>query len=157
MSQEDFTADNSTNTADTGDNSANTADNNTNTSDNSANTADNSTNTADSAGPKMISKPDANPILALLLTFVFHLGHSAINGQTRKWGFILLAGVIGSILCCLPGTFICILSLIDAYKTAERLKSGEAIPENEYSLPLLYKIVKILDKTATCSRAELNV
>ena len=102
----------------------------------------------------MISKPDANPILALLLTFfILQLGHLVINGQTRKWGMTLLTGIIGTILCCLPGIFIAVLSCIDAYQTAERLKSGESIPENEYTQPLLYKIVKILDKTATCSKA----
>ena len=34
----------------------------------------------------MISKPDANPVLALVLTwFVFGLGHMIVNGQTNKW------------------------------------------------------------------------
>ena len=117
-------------------------------------TADNSTNTDAAAGSKMIRKPDSDPVLALLLSiFYFNLGHFAINGQSRKWGLILLTSFFGSILCWLPGIFVWVLSCIDAYKTAERLKSGEAIPENEYSLPLLYKIVNILDKTATCSRA----
>lgn len=101
-----------------------------------------------------ISKPNANPILAVLLTwFVLGTGHIFINGQTRKWLFTLLAAFIGSILCCLPGLFISVLSIIDAYKTAVRLQSGESIPENEYSIALLYKIVKILDKSATCSDA----
>jgi pSer/pThr/pTyr-binding forkhead associated (FHA) protein len=106
------------------------------------------------ATPNMISKPGANPILALLLTwFVLGIGHIVVNGQTRKWLFILIANIIGNIICCLPGIFIWVLSIIDSYQTAIRLKSGESIPENEYSMPLLYKIVKILDKTATCSRA----
>jgi len=102
----------------------------------------------------MISKPDANPVLALILSwFVVGTGHIIVNGQMRKWLFTLIAACIGSILCCLPGAFISILSIIDSYQTAIRLKSGESIPENEYTLPLLYKIVKFIDKTATCSRA----
>jgi hypothetical protein len=106
------------------------------------------------ATPNMISKPGASPILALLLTwFVFGIGHIVVNGQTRKWLFILILMFIGMILCFLPGMFIAILSIIDSFQTASRLASGESIPENEYSLPLLYKIVKILDKTATCSAA----
>lgn len=101
-----------------------------------------------------IKKPDANPIVALLLTwFVFGLGHLIINGQQRKWLFTLVACIVGSICCVLPGIFIGILSVVDAYQTAERLQKGEEIPENEYSLPLLYKIIKIVDKEATCSKA----
>ncbi len=101
-----------------------------------------------------ISKPDANPVLAALLTWlVFGTGHFFINGQQRKWLFTLIAAIVGSILCLLPGVVISILSIIDAYKTAERLKGGEAIPENEYSMPLLFKIISMIDKTATCSAA----
>ena len=101
-----------------------------------------------------IQKPDANPIVAALLTwFVLGTGHLFINGQQRKWLMILAASLIGSILCCVPGIVVGVLSIIDAYKTAERLKAGEAIPENEYSMPLLFKIVRMIDKTATCSTA----
>jgi hypothetical protein len=103
---------------------------------------------------KTISKPDANPILAAILTaFVLGLGHLIVNGQQRKWIMTLVGGLVGSIACCLPGMLIGILSIVDSYQTAERLKNGESIPENEYSMPLLYKMIKIIDKTATCSRA----
>lgn len=101
-----------------------------------------------------ISKPDANPVLAAVLTWlVFGTGHFFINGQQRKWLFTLVATLVGSILCFLPGIVIAILSIIDAYKTAERLHAGEAIPENEYSMPLLFKVISMIDKTATCSVA----
>ncbi|MFT5302443.1 MAG: amino acid permease [Mariniblastus sp.] len=101
-----------------------------------------------------ISKPDANPIAAALLTwFVLGIGHIVINGQTNKWIFTLVATIIGSILCVLPGIVVGILSVIDSYQTAERLRSGETIPENEYSNVMLYKICKILDKKATCKNA----
>ena len=101
-----------------------------------------------------ISKPDANPVVAALLTWlVFGIGHMVINGQQRKWLFTLIATFIGAILCILPGMIIGILSIIDAYQTAERLHAGEAIPENEYSMPMLYKIISMVDKTATCSKA----
>lgn len=101
-----------------------------------------------------ITKPDANPVVAALLTWlVFGIGHMVINGQQRKWLFTLLAAIIGSILCLLPGIIISILSIIDAYQTAERLKGGETIPEDEYSMPMLFKIVSMIDKQATCSKA----
>ncbi len=101
-----------------------------------------------------IKKPEANPVVAALLTWLlFGTGHLIINGQQRKWIFTLVAGIVGSILCLLPGMVIGILSIIDSYQTAVRLQGGEAIPENEYSMPLLYKIIKMVDKTATCSKA----
>ncbi len=101
-----------------------------------------------------ITKPDANPVVAALLTWlVFGIGHMVINGQQRKWLFTLIATIVGSFLCVLPGLIIGILSIIDSYQTAERLKSGETIPENEYSMPMLFKVIKMIDKTATCSKA----
>ena len=101
-----------------------------------------------------IKKPDANPIVALLLTwFIFNLGHLLINGQQRKFIYTLVAIIIGYVLCVLPGMVIAILSIIDAYQTAVRLQKGEEIGENEYTLPLLYKIIKIADKEATCAQA----
>lgn len=101
-----------------------------------------------------INKPNANPIAAALLTwFVFGIGHIVINGQTNKWVYTIVATIIGSILCVLPGIVIAILSVVDSYQTAVRLQSGETIPENEYSNAMLYKVCKILDKKATCKNA----
>jgi hypothetical protein len=101
-----------------------------------------------------VQKPDANPIVSALLTaFVLNLGHYLINGQQRKWLYSLLAIFIGSLLCCIPGWVLSILSIIDSYQTAQKLQAGEAIGENEYMQPLLFKAVRIIDKTATCSRA----
>ena len=100
-----------------------------------------------------ITKPDANPVLALILTwFVLGTGHYFINGQQRKWLYTLIAGLVGTLLCCLPGMIIGICSIIDAYQTAERLQKGETIGENEYTFPLLFKIMSKIDKEATCTR-----
>lgn len=101
-----------------------------------------------------IKKPDANPIVALLLTlFVFNLGHLLINGQQKKWMMSFIVIFIGYILFFFPGLVLGILSAIDAMQTAERLQKGEEIDENEYTQPLLFKIVSIIDKTATCKTA----
>jgi hypothetical protein len=97
-----------------------------------------------------IKSPEANPIVAVLLTwFVFHLGHFVVNKQQRKWLFTLIATIIGSVLCCLPGVVIGILSIVDSYQTATRLKNGEEIGVNEYSNGLLFQIIKLVDKEAT--------
>jgi hypothetical protein len=109
---------------------------------------------AGSSDTDKISKPDANPVLAAILTwFAFGLGHIIVNGQTNKWIWITVTSMVGMILCCIPGMVISILSIVDAYQTAVRLKNGETIGQNEYSFPLLYKICKILDKKATCKNA----
>jgi hypothetical protein len=98
-----------------------------------------------------IQKPDANPIVAALLTwFVFGLGHLIVNGQQRKWMYSLIVTIIGSFLCILPGIVIGILSVVDAYQTAERLQKGETIEENEYTFEPMFKVVKMIDSTATC-------
>jgi hypothetical protein len=95
-----------------------------------------------------ISKPDANPVVAALLCLVFGLGHLIINGQQKKWLMILIGSLVGSLLCCIPGWVIAIAGIVDAYKTAEKLKAGKEIDENEYSVEILYKIMKIIHKDA---------
>ena len=101
-----------------------------------------------------IKKPDANPVAALLISWLLvGLGHIIINGQTNKWIYITIATVIGLIMCVVPGIIVAILSMVDSYQTAVRLQKGEAIGENEYTNPMLYKICKILDKKATCKNA----
>jgi hypothetical protein len=95
-----------------------------------------------------VSKPDANPVVAALLCLVFNLGHLVINGQQKKWLMSFIAIFVGYILCCVPGVVILIASIVDAYKTAEKLKAGKEIDENEYSVKLLYSVCKIIHKDA---------
>jgi len=95
-----------------------------------------------------ISKPDANPVIAALLTLlILNLGHLVINGQQKKWLMSLIAIFVGSICIC-PGLVFWVLSILNAYKTAEKLKAGKEIDENEYSNELLYKVCKIIHKDA---------
>ena len=94
-----------------------------------------------------ISKPDANPILAAVLCLFFNLGHLVINGQQKKWLMTFIATFILSLTCC-GGILMLILSMMDAYKTAEKLKAGKEVDENEYSVKLLYSICKIIHTDA---------
>ena len=96
-----------------------------------------------------IRKPEANPILAAVLTCFLSCGHVVVNGQQRKWMFTLLATILGVFCCFLPGTVIGLLSVFDSYQTALRLQAGEEIGENEYSVEMLYKIMSKIDSTAT--------
>jgi hypothetical protein len=104
--------------------------------------------------PNTVHRPDVNPVVAALLTaFVLNLGHFLVNGQQRKWLMTLIAIAVGLVLCCVPGLVVWILSVIDSYQTARRLQREETILENEYSQPWLFKIVRMIDKTATCARS----
>jgi len=94
-----------------------------------------------------------SPWFLLLTAFVLGLGHLIVNGQQRKWIYTLLASLVGSCACILPGIVISIFSIIDAYQTAQRLQAGETIGENEYTYAPLFKIVAYVDKEATCKNA----
>jgi hypothetical protein len=101
-----------------------------------------------------IHKPDANPVLALVLSvLLLGLGHLVPNGQQRKFLFNLLAILAGTCACFLPGIVIAVLSIVDCYQTALRLRGGETIPENEYTFVPYFKIIRLIDKTATCAGA----
>lgn len=96
-----------------------------------------------------IKKPDANPVVAAILCLILALGHLIINGQQRKWLFILITSIVlGMVTCGLLSLPMLILSILEAYQTAERLQKGEELDENEYTFGLLYKIVSIIDKSA---------
>jgi hypothetical protein len=104
------------------------------------------------------AKPEANPIVVALVTFFFpfFIGH-IMNGQPAKCVLsILLSYVLASCCCCcggFPAIPIWLLSVFEAYKTAERLNDGERIGKNEYSVLWFYKICKIFDRKATCQDA----
>jgi hypothetical protein len=42
---------------------------------------------------------------------------------------------------------------VDSYQTALRLQNGETIPENEYTFVPYFKVMRMIDKTATCAQA----
>lgn len=97
-----------------------------------------------------IRKTDANPAAAALLTWLgLGCGHMVVNGQSRKWVYVTIAVVVGAFFCVLPGFILKILSIYESYQTAVRLQAGEEIGENEYSIDILYKIMRIVDSTAT--------
>jgi len=129
--------------------------------------------------PRKVFRPGADAASAWILTwFLLGAGHILINGQQRKWAFNLLivffAGVISCILAhlvpvtafgyskagfyvvlliwLLPTAFVHVLYTIDAFKTGKSLRRGKTIHEDEYSLPLLFNIVRLFDKMAKCGR-----
>jgi hypothetical protein len=94
-----------------------------------------------------ITKPDANPMVAALLCLVFNLGHLVINGQQKKWLMTFIVSFVLGLTCC-GGIFMLVLNIMDAYKTAEKLKAGKEVDEHEYSVKLLYTICKIIHPEA---------
>lgn len=98
---------------------------------------------------KQIQNRNANPIVALLLNIFILPGlGQMILGQSTKGIMIFLCALIGTCLCCIPGTVVIILSHVDAYLCAAALQRGESLGENEYKQELLFKIVRMIDKSA---------
>lgn len=98
---------------------------------------------------KQIHRPDANPVVALLLNiFVLPGLGDMVIGQTNKGVMVFLCALIGTCLCCVPGWVVAILSHIDTYQCAAALQRGETLGENEYKQEWLFKIVRIIDKSA---------
>lgn len=90
-----------------------------------------------------------SPVVALIANwFVFGILGYILIGQTKKGIMVVVATIIGSFLCFLPGMVIAILALVDVFLTAQAIEKGEEVDENEYKNELLFKIVKILHKDA---------
>ncbi|MDR2560898.1 MAG: FHA domain-containing protein [Holophagales bacterium] len=129
--------------------------------------------------PRMVFRPGADAASACILTlFLLGAGHMIVNGQQRKWAFNVLALFLASIVSCilahllpptafggsnagiyavlliwlLPMIIIHVLYSIDAFMTGKSLRYGRTLHEDEYSLPLLYSIVRIFDKMARRGR-----
>ena len=97
-----------------------------------------------------IKKPDANPVVALLLTwFVLGTGHLIVNGQKKKWIMSLVGCLLGIVACCVGAPIMGIMSIIEAYKTAQKLQAGREIGEHEFAFEPYYKIMKKFYKEAT--------
>lgn len=95
-----------------------------------------------------------NPVVALIANwFVFGILGYILIGQTKKGVMVVIATIIGSVLCFLPGLLIAVLGLVDVFVTAQAIEKGLEIDENEYKNELLYKIVKIIHKDAVFKSA----
>jgi hypothetical protein len=100
------------------------------------------------AGGKILENKSVNPLVALAASFFCLPLGAIVLGQTRKGLMITLATMIGCCLCILPGILVSWMGIFDSYVTAQALADGKPVGENEYTVEALYKIVKILDKTA---------
>ena len=98
-----------------------------------------------------LEKKGIDPILAAVANwFVISILGYVLIGQTDKGIKVMLAVLIGSCCCILPGTVIAILGIIDVYQVALAVQNDEEVDEHEYKNELLYKIVKMIDKDAIC-------
>jgi hypothetical protein len=86
--------------------------------------------------------------VALASWFCGPLGYILL-GQAKKGMFVLLATIVGSCLCLFPGVIVAILGIVDCYSVAKAVSEGQEVGANEFKIELLYKIVRIIDKTAT--------
>ena len=96
-----------------------------------------------------LENKNVNPIVAVVANwFVFGILGYILLGQTKKGLMVVVATLIGTLLCCLPGVVVAVLGLIDVYQTAEAVQKGEEVDENQYKQELLYKIVSKIHKEA---------
>lgn len=98
-----------------------------------------------------LEKKGIDPVLAAVANWfgISILGYVLV-GQTDKGIKVLIAVLIGSLCCGIPGTILAILGIIDVYQVALAVKNDEEVDEHEYKNELLYKVVKMLDKEAIC-------
>ena len=96
-----------------------------------------------------LENKNVNPVVAVIANgFVLGILGYALIGQTNKGIMVLLATLIGTLLCGLPGIIVMILGLVDVFEVATAIQKGEKIDEHEYKNEMLYKIVKMLHKDA---------
>ena len=96
-----------------------------------------------------LENKQVNPVVAVIANwFILGILGYILLGQTSKSIKVLIATLIGTVLCCIPGVVISLLGLIDVYQVATAVAQGEVVDENEYKVELLYKICKIVDKEA---------
>ena len=99
------------------------------------------------AGP--IKKPGVNPVLSAVCCLFLLSGHFFINGQKKKWIMCIVGTLLGTIACCIGNPIMSIMSIIEAYKTGQKLQAGREIGEHEFAFEPYYKIMKKFYKEAT--------
>jgi hypothetical protein len=96
----------------------------------------------------LVPNKGINPFAALAASFFcLPLGHIFL-GQTTKGMLLTLATLIGTCLCLVPGILIGWMTIFDSYVIAQAIRDGKQVYDNEYKIELLYKIMKLFDKTA---------
>ncbi len=94
-------------------------------------------------------KKDSNPtVIAVANLLVFGgLGYILIGQKDKAIKIIILT----AILSCLGGlgVIIAILAFLDGKEVAKAVEAGEEVDENEYKQEILFKIMNLIDKTAT--------
>jgi hypothetical protein len=80
----------------------------------------------------VLEKKGIDPILAAVANWFGSsiLGYVLI-GQTDKGIKVMIAVLIGSCCCILPGSIIAILAIIDAYQVALAVQNDEEVDEHE--------------------------
>jgi hypothetical protein len=103
---------------------------------------------SDRDGQRLLENKHINPLVALAASFFCLPLGPVILGQTKKAVMVTLLTVIGFCLCLVPGILVSWMAVFESYLVAQAISEGKSVRENEYRIELLYKIVKVLDKTA---------
>lgn len=96
------------------------------------------------------TKRSSNPTITALANFLvfgslgyYLMGHN--EKALKMLIFTIVFYMIGGL-----GLIIAALAAIDGMEIAKAIKTGEEIGENEYKNEILFRIVKIIDKSAVC-------
>ncbi len=97
-----------------------------------------------------LQKKGSNPtIIAVANLFIFGaLGYFLI-GQNDKGIKILILTAVLSLIGGI-GIIIAVLAALDGMEVAKAVEAGSEVDANEYKNEILFKIMKIIDKTAIC-------
>jgi len=90
----------------------------------------------------------ANPLLAALGALLFGLSHWLVNRQPRKMLVFLVLTLLGTLACVLPGFVVLVLSVLEAYRSASRLTTGQTLDPRGYTVWFAYRLATLIDKAA---------
>ena len=87
----------------------------------------------------------ANPALAALGALLFGVGHWSVNRQPSKAVVFLVLTLLGTACCVLPGLLVTLLSVLEAYRSAARLATGQTLHPKGYCVSLAYRLARLVD------------
>ncbi len=95
-----------------------------------------------------LEKKNIPPLVVAICNLFFACIGYVLIGQTGKVVPMLIAWVVGVLLCGLPSFIVAFLAILDGFQVATAVANGESVDENEYKVELLYKIAKVVHKDA---------
>jgi uncharacterized membrane protein YedE/YeeE len=97
---------------------------------------------------KRVVNLTANPLLAALGALFLGMGHWLVNHQPSKMFVFGVLTLLGTVACVLPGVIVLGLSVLEAYRSAARLTTGQTLHPRGYTVWFAYRLATLIDKAA---------